>query len=293
MGLMLVGCGALAVLYIFSGYLNARPVQPYLIGLAFIQLLIYFISMHILNVNHTLSNVEDMMSQPVGKLRRFNGRIAAMYLIIVAVLALAAVLLRLDIVFTWIGSGALALVRWLVSLMSGGGGGGEISEEMHAPDTPPQQGGMDLPAAGDPFIIWVILEKLVFIAFIAAAIVGIVYLLYRFYKAFNKNAVQELATEEFKESSAFVEKEKRTPRAKSNLWDALQNTPEKKIRRAYFHKISRYMKKGDRIKPADTPLEIERALKEQQDLQVLTQLYQKARYSEEPITKEEIRDVKT
>ena len=70
-------------------------------------------------------------------------------------------------------------------------------------------------------------------------------------------------------------------------------TPEKKIRRLYFHKISRFMKKGDRIKPANTPVEIERALRDQENLQALTRVYQKARYSDEPITKEEIGEVKT
>ncbi|MFQ9801878.1 MAG: DUF4129 domain-containing protein [Clostridia bacterium] len=45
------------------------------------------------------------------------------------------------------------------------------------------------------------------------------------------------------------------------------------------------MKKGDRIKPANTPVEIERALRDQENLQALTRVYQKARYSDEPITK--------
>lgn len=292
MGALFLGCGSLIFLYFLAGFLDLQAIRPYLVGLAVAQILIFFVSLHILNVNETLYNVGDMMSQPAEKLRRFNGKIAAMYLVIVAAIMLLAVVLRLDVVFTWIGRGALALLRLLVSLLDRGEEMGEISEEFKLEVDSPQSDAAP-PAGGEPFILWIILEKILIIAFCVGVIVGIAYLLYRFYKAFNKNSVQELATEEFTESSAFVEKEKRSPRPKGRLRDALQMTPEKKIRRLYFHKISRFMKKGDRIKPANTPVEIERALRDQENLQALTRVYQKARYSDEPITKEEVGEVKT
>lgn len=291
-GNLFVACGTLIVLYFLAGFLEIQAIRPYLVGLAVAQILIFLVSLHILNVNETLFNVGDMMSQPAEKLRQFNGKIAAMYLVIVAAIMLLAVVLRLDVVFTWIGKGALALLRVLLSLLNRGEETGEISEEFKL-EVDTSQGDTAQPAVGEPFILWVILEKILLIAVFVGIIVGIVYLLYRFYKAFNKNSVQELATEEFTESSAFVEKEKRSPRPKGRLWDALQMTPEKKIRRLYFHKISRFMKKGDRIKPANTPVEIEQALRDQENLQALTRVYQKARYSDEPITNEEIREVKT
>ena len=292
MGTLFVGCGTLIVLYFLAGFLDIQAIRPYLVGLAVAQILIFFVSLHILNVNETLSNVGDMMSQPAQKLRRFNGKIAAIFLVIATAVMLLAVVLRLDVVFTWLGSGALALLRFLLSFLGRGEETGEISEDFQL-EVNPSQADTEAAIGGEPFILWVILEKIVIVAFCVGIIVGIVYLLYRFYKAFNKNSIQKLATEEFTESSAFVEKEKRSPRPKGRVRDALQMTPDKRIRRLYFHKISRYMKKGDRIKPANTPVEIEQALREQENLQALTRVYQKARYSDEPITKEEIREVKT
>ncbi|MFQ9801877.1 MAG: hypothetical protein ACLR23_26615 [Clostridia bacterium] len=120
MGALFLGCGSLIFLYFLAGFLDIQAIRPYLVGLAVAQILIFFVSLHILNVNETLYNVGDMMSQPAEKLRRFNGKIAAMYLVIVAAIMLLAIVLRLDVVFTWIGRGALALLRLLVSLLDRG-----------------------------------------------------------------------------------------------------------------------------------------------------------------------------
>ena len=96
--------------------------------------------------------------------------------------------------------------------------------------------------------------------------------------------------DEFEETSLFMEKEERTERKREPIWERLRLSNEKKVRRLYRKRLEGPMKAGDKVAPSDSPGEILKKLPEER-LEALTALYEKARYSEEPVSKEELKSV--
>ena len=75
-----------------------------------------------------------------------------------------------------------------------------------------------------------------------------------------------------------------------SLRERLNLPNDKKIRRLFRKKVRARIKAGDPITAAQTPQEICRTVKAE-DLSRLTGLYEKARYSDIPITKEDVQSV--
>lgn len=291
LGGLIVLCCAMAAGYFCAdipGLNIGALIQPYLVAASAAVLAVFFVNMHSKNVESTLNNVNEMLNQPEQKIRKFNNRILLYFILGTIVLVTLALVFRLDQAIIAMGQALLWVVRFLVSLIPKGSAPAE--ESIIAEETP--TGGGSEPLAlpeGETGVIWLYLEKIVVVAAIAAIIAIVVYGLYRFYKWFYSRKVDTVTTDEYEETSVYMEKKEKAERTKGNLWERLRPTNEKKVRRLYRKRLEEPMKK-QQIRPSDSPGEILRTLPSK-ELEALTPLYEKARYSKDPITKEDLKSV--
>lgn len=281
-------------LVLTAGYLAAEHmrnpfIRPYLLGCELAAIAVYFADMHTRNVNSTLTNINEMLNQPEQKIRRSNNRILLMFLIGTLAFALLAVVLRLDRVIVWTLQALLAGIRFLVSLIpSRDAPPDETSIPMESAPEPDDGSGM-MPDGGSTAAIWIYLEYLLTFAMIVAIVGLIIYGLYRFYKWFYSRSVKTVRSDEFEETTDFIETQPTArPRGIGSLFERLRLTDEKKVRRMYKKRLAGPMKRGDKVRPSDTPEEILRKLPAE-NLEVLSEIYERARYSREGVTREDVK----
>jgi len=242
--------------------------QPVTVG---VVIICYIIFQHIKNLDETLDLITRTTTQPVRSIFLVNNRIIAAFAAIAGAAALLSVFLKLDGAVMMLGKWLLALLRFIARLLSGKGG----AEAPPAPAETPaeQQPPMMLPPAdAKPWLIWVILEKIIFAAVIAAGIAGaialVIYVCVRVYKRFygavkSDDEVEviphdNMAAEAIKALRAFF-------------------LPLSGVRRHFYKKIKRHMGKGVPIQPSDTPEDMARKITEE-DIGRLTEDYQQVRY---------------
>lgn len=290
LGGMLVLCGAFAIGYFCADIpvLNiGAQVQPYLLWASALTLMAFFINMHTKNVNSTLNNVNEMLNQPAQKIRRFNNKILIYFMIGTAVFIVLGVTLHVEQVVIAIGQLLLMIIRFLVSLLPKGKAPVEESSIIEEELVPSEREPMTLPD-GEAAMIWEYLEKIVTVLTFVAIIAGIIYGLYRFYKWFYSRKVDVVTADEYEETSVYMEEKEKTVRKKESLWERFKMSNEKKVRRLYRKRLEEPMKTQEKVKISDSPKEILEKLPSP-ELAVLTEVYEKARYSQEPITKEDLK----
>ena len=126
------------------------------------------------------------------------------------------------------------------------------------------------------------------IAVVIALIALTIYALYRFYKWFYSRKPETISFDEFEETSTFMEAKEKASIKRDFFWSRFRLTNEKKIRRIYKKRLEIPMRKQEIIKVSDSPKEILEKMPSE-GLENLTELYEKARYSNQPITKEEVK----
>ncbi|HEX3027524.1 MAG TPA: DUF4129 domain-containing protein [Clostridia bacterium] len=132
-----------------------------------------------------------------------------------------------------------------------------------------------------------------------AAVIGIALLLlitralYSILKKFRINLNEESSTVfSFEEASAEIRQKIKTGIGKTFRLNG--NSNRLSIRRLYYRTIKRHQKSGLEVYPSDTPKEIMLKIKQQSglDLDLATNLYEKARYGESDSTKQEMEQMK-
>ncbi len=276
-------------MYLISGKTDAAFVRPVIVTMFILQVVIYLLYFHQMNMRETLSANTQSASQSIKKINSLNNKAILMFLGILLVLIAAGVFLRLDVVISAIGELLLFIVRFIVRLLFRGGDGepGEIIRDEEMPGGEMVNG---VPDGYEPWKIWLILEKVIMVASIILAIAGVIYLAYYLYKKFKMDKVEEDVLSDYSETTVFVERVKREKKERTSLFELFNLSNEKKIRRIFRKKVLQRIKAGDPITPSQTAQEIRAAVKGE-DLTTLAALYDKARYSEEPITKEEVQSV--
>lgn len=283
---------AVAAAYIVISLIReeaAESTRFYLMIFSIVLMIMFFAYMHIGNVNKTIQNVSDMITQPVDKIRKYNHKILFVFLLVSILAAVLSLLLHAENLIYSAGNILLEVLRFIVRLFSGKGGSTEdpiMSDEPVISDGP--GGGFDLPP-GEPAAIWVILEYLAIAACILGAVVLVGYALYRFYKWFysRKNAAVQVS--EYDEVSNFVEeeKEKADQKKEGSFWSRLFLNNRQKVRRIYKKQLENAMDSG-KFTVSDTPGEILQK-EPSEKMKRLTEIYEKARYTEKEITKEDLK----
>ena len=291
-GALLVLCAAFAAGY-FASDLEliqmGSVLKPYMFGATAAALLIYFGEMHFTNVDETLDNVNEMLNQPEVKIRRFNNRILWVFLAGTAVIAALAVIFRLDKAVIAFFQGLLAVIRFLISLIPEPGNAPSSESFPEESFTPGEKEDWNL-EPGEASNFWLFLEYVLIVAVVIAAVAGVIYGLYRFYKWYYSRKPDLVTSDDYEETSTYIEKKSTafaTPGV--SLLERLRLSPEKRVRRIYRKRLQTPMRQGE-LKPSDTPGEILTKLPSE-DLEVLSDIYEKARYSEEGVTREDVRKI--
>ncbi len=289
-GGVIVLCGAFAIGYFCTEIPQiaaGEEIRIYLMTASLIVLLVYFIDLHFKNIDSTLNNVNEMLNQPAQKIRKFNQKILLYFIAGTGIFIFLALIFRLDRGIVALGQGLLWLIRYLVSLIPKGEA---VSEEsVFQEESIPESSQEDVefePVGPNPF--WEFLEFVMTIAVVIALIALTIYALYRFYKWFYSRKPETISFDEFEETSIFMEAKEKASKKRDFFWSRFRLTNEKKIRRIYKKRLEIPMRKQEIIKVSDSPKEILEKMPSE-GLENLTELYEKARYSNQPITKEEVK----
>ena len=238
--------------------------------------LCYFMRRHIMDVAFSLEAISLTSSQPVKTIKRFNNAAIVVFLVLASVAAAFSGFIPTAAVLTGLGDLLLKLLRFLFSF---------AREREPILETPIQQSpvaadpgyGM-LPPPNDPFILWVILEKIFMFLTAAAVIAGIVagvaYLCYKLYKNFYANAEEQSDVKEFIPPEASYEK------IAAGLFGFVPafGVPSQRVRRLFYKKVKRYIKNGLIVKKNQTARDIAAEIKKRENIDELAVMYEKARY---------------
>ena len=289
-GGVIVLCGAFAAGYFCTEIPQVsmkEELRGYLVAASLVVLLVYFVNLHFKNINTTLSNVNEMLNQPAQKIQKFNQKILFYFILGTGIFIVLALVFHIDRGLLALGQGLLWLIRYLVSLIPKGEAASEesIFQEESMPENTNEN--MEFEAVGpNPF--WEFMEYVVMVAVVIALVAVAIYALYRFYKWFYSRKPEVISTDEYEETTTYIEMEERDSRKKESFWSRFRMTNEKKVRRIYRKRLEAPMKTQELLKISDSPKEILDKMPSE-GLENLTKLYEKARYSNQPITKEEVK----
>ena len=287
----LVFCiGLLAILSLISGYFNMRAVTAINAVWAFTLIAGYLVYNQTIRIDESLDILSVAGKKPVSAILRFNNSILAMFLIPVVLFASISPWLPLDRAARLFGVAALAAIRglfrfigWLMSLFQS-----EQPAEI-AEDAPPEQdmGGMLEEASETP--AWLALLEIIINTLMQILVVGLIaaaiaYGAYKLYKRFLATRGSGGKDDEQGDTSEYIGPKiaaKPIAEALGNLLRRLSPKSEsEKIRRIYYKKVRRHIKRGADIKRVDTTGVIAEKLRPAENIDELTAQYERARYGD-------------
>jgi hypothetical protein len=268
---------------------------PALFLWAFAYVAAYVAHSQTLRVDESLAILPASAERPTGAILRVNNAMLAAFLAAAGALALLAARLPLGRAAGLLGGAALAALRMLLSailavvrLFSSG----EAPQQDDAPPPPT--------AAAEPFALpeaeeapaWAqalgaIALRVAWAALAAAAAFAVAYGCYRLYRRFYGVRYSDGDLREYigpaRGAGGARAKARAGGRARAALASLgrrlLPKTEAERIRRAYFKKVRRHIKRGAGVLPADTAGEIAAKILPEEDIGDLTSLYNRARYS--------------
>ncbi|MCR5005282.1 MAG: DUF4129 domain-containing protein [Clostridiales bacterium] len=290
-GATLVVAFAVAIItYIFTGRAKLEFVHPVIITVFIMQIVAYLVYFHQMNIRETLVANTQSASQSIKKINRLNSKVIWMFVVILLILIGVGIAVRLDVAFTMIGRGLLIGLRFIVRLVFQGGKQDTETGPIYVDEAGGQGDPNTVPDDYVTWPIWLILEKILYVFAVIVMLALIGYIFYRLYQKFKMDRVEEDVLSDYAETTVFVERVKREKKERRSLWDILNVPNDKKVRRLYQKKILHRIKAGDRITAADTPRQILETVKAE-DLTHITEVYERARYSDIPITKEDVQSI--
>lgn len=284
--------------FMILGYMIGHLVESNLVMNSEVVLFVLFVLLEVVyrdlkKLNTVFLTNKDKTHFPVQQLKQVNTRI----ILTTVFLMLIAMLLfyngEYGNIFQVIGAGGMAalkgLLKVILAIWGSGGGDSTVAEEQ----TTQAETDADLSDVEEIYepsaAASAVLEALAVILIIAAA-AGICYLIYRYVKNFNKKRKPQGYIEEI----TTLEKETVRVRKQKTETDTIKTAPEtESLRKAYKRQV---LKKAKEHRPdgTQTPQELttEYITKDDGYGAQITQLYEKARYAKEPVSKEETKHFK-
>ena len=287
---LIVAFAVALITYIFCARMQIPFVQPVIIAVFIVQIVAYLVYFHQMNIHDTLEVNTESASQSIKKINRLNSKVIWMFVIVLLILIGVGVLARLDVIFTMAGRGLLAGLRFVLSFLFRGGKTEAEAGHVYVDEAGGQGDPNTVPDDYVTWPIWLILEKIMFVLGVIVVLFLIGYIFYRLYQRFKMDRVEEDVLSDYADTTVFVERVKPEKRERRSLRDLFNVTNDKKVRRMYQKKIQRRIKAGDKITAADTPRQIVEIVKAE-DLTQITEVYERARYSDIPITKEDVQSI--
>ena len=255
-----------------------------------IYLMLYFVCKYISDYTDFLHEVRDSKHVPFSQINRSSFIMLAGFFAIALIVVILSVFIPFGD-FVWailsaIGHGLLFLLRLFFR------NSGEVIDEPIL-DEGPSNMNPDMSAfagGAETSAFWVILEKIVVVAttvLVAGAIIaGIIYAIYNIIKKFNENTHIETDEVEFLNPFDKAEKVKVMGTVRRSIFEIFAPPNEAKIRKIFYKaasgKSESAIGKTPKAKELQTPTEL---LPENE---TLTKLYEKARYSNTPCSREDV-----
>ncbi len=289
----IAGVGAAAVCRLLQHYQGIPEWEKYYVVPVILFLCFYFIQMYLEQYQHFLI-VNDSSTGHIPEKAMFRSGVSLVSLFSVG----AAILLLLTSDVGWVGRIATVLKNiliWVLRLLFRGGG--EAVEEILPQETPhrKQDQGMMPVEEAEPALIWVILEKLLMIAMAVAFAALIIWAVYSLIKFLHDRFRSRIVTgeEELENTTDIREKcEIERRQSKKHSFFGFLSTKER-IRRIYKKEVwtGRWQLAKD-----GSPDVLRRLTAKECGVGLarnrLAQVYEKARYSQEECTSEDIRRAK-
>lgn len=284
------------LVYLFNLYMGYTAIQPFLNGFSLGFTLLFMLYVHIKNVDSSLEIITKNSMQPVSQIKSFNNKIIAIYLFISAAFLIVCPYFHLQDLVNLFGEGLYAFIRFLVSFLP----------QTQTPQDVPQQTQQStqsaesmlknlLPGKENPIVAFIeeIFIYVVNIGVVIAIIAIICYGLYLLYKTFYANSSSTNETKEFISPIVKVDKANRNLNPFRRFIDSLNVSTNDKVRKIYYKKIKKLMTLGLKISN-ETASEISSlaSISINKDISELTTFYEKARYSNIEVSKEELNKLK-
>jgi len=294
------GCfaGWLILRFIFE--VNAEAWQ--MLGFGFL-VLSYFVCRHIASVNEAVNTAERITNQPTDNILRFNNRIGAMALMFVLVCMLLAPVIRLDKVLLFLFSILLYLFdligRLFAMVMSGSSGDGADSELNGGfdsiTDEPDAMGAGSLSEIfgvqeREPLPVTELMQTIAVGVLVVGLIAFAVFMVIDMYRKFSNLAPAGASKDSRKRLSFSQDAAVAVTRGglRGMVEQVFGASVSMKVRRIFYKKVTEYgKKKAVSVSASETSAQISGKLAPYEDLDRLHTLYDKARYSEGGVSKDE------
>ncbi|MDR2933389.1 MAG: DUF4129 domain-containing protein [Oscillospiraceae bacterium] len=286
--LMAAAVAVIQIVFMQNVYDTIQPAAALLSAWFLVVTLCYLLYTHTLRLDESIDILTSVTKQPVGAMLRFNNGVIAVFLLLAVVAGLLAPLLPIEPVLSLFGALGLALVRWVVSFTNNQ----QPLVQSSAPVTPMLTTPREILDAyfGEPdgppaWMAW--LDQFIYETFwvvLAALVLGVIgFIVYRIYKRYRSARNQDSDIREYIGPAIRLENIGETWRSLRYRLPQFGSGEREKVRRLYFRKIRRHIRRGIKIRPADTAGEIAGKVRTEEDIGALTDTYNRARYSDNDI----------
>jgi hypothetical protein len=250
---------------------------------AFVMLFCYILHTQTAQVDSSLDVLSGSAKQPIGTMLRFNNILIAVFLLPVLVAGLLSPLFPLDRLLGGLWGMLSILLRRFFAFISGFFTGEEI---LFDESTQEQSGNMLDGVMLDSSTqrpAWVeTLEEIFRTALIVAIGIGavllVLYAAYRLYKRFYASRSTDGDVREYIGPEIDRDRLQDLWRGVRSRLPVFGRSEEEKIRRQYFRRVRRHIRKGVAVAKADTTGQIEGKIRPSEDITALTEQYDRARY---------------
>ncbi len=263
----------------------------YYLGIAYLMLTVW--RWHQISLAERLLRFENMATQPIARIRRFNLFLLIGYTSLLLLVLLVSPWLHLQDLLPVLGQALLIALRWLIRLLTSLGGQ-DTPVETEPSQPAPTETGPGLPEAGaTPAWLLILQEIIMYLFYIASAallIALIIYGLYTFYKRFYANRQKSTDVLESLLPNLADQIKERLRRGDGRWTRQFGQSPEHRIRRLYYRLIEGQIRRGLGVEPAMTPRQIEAILQQNRGpvlaaaIHEMTGLYELARYGSDQCT---------
>jgi len=242
----------LVVIALALGYLGHSNVYTIYAVLVIYTGLCSKLHMRMTYVNDSLTVITQTSTQPVKKIMAFDYKATiALTVVIIGMIAFLHIFLlrpALEAVYDIVTS-----IRFELPYMP--------YEDVQLPMPPPSGGGMNISdimgfyEVAEPWLIWVILERILIIVLPPAVVFGLGVIIFRLARnIYRLMGVKSNQDHEHASGYEDIKEFIRTPKVKRSWFFGSRN--EHKLRRLFRETVTRHMKKGVPIKKSDTPIEM-------------------------------------
>jgi len=263
-----------------SSYGNLDIPAGFFVFNMLISILCYILYAHMIDISESLDAISLTSVQPVKNIKKSNNAAIALFVAMATAAAAFSRYIPVAAALRGLGDMILAALRFLASL---GNGPEEAPVEIMAmQDIPGETDMLGMFEPTEPFILWIILEKIIMFlvsaALVAGVIGGVAYLFYKLYKRFyaTKRAYLSDVAEFAAPEASFL----RFAGRFMDMVPFVNFAPVNKARRAFYKKVRRHMKKGLTVRAHHTARDIAAEIKKAEDIGELTDAYEIARYLE-------------